>query len=326
MSLSTSRIPGVHWSSQVWDSPWRLGGAAAIGQGESLAPGEPVLIQELHQAEGFGKESHLYQMVEVLLEMGVSPVYAIPAGEDASAAFAALENLPVGAAAADQWWEGLPALLNQWEQAGISQLVFIGLGLEEAAEAAETMNCQRVCVTCGGETALWKTGAALAAAALAWEGEGFHGKALPLQDFDGLLEQEEQEALLAAGVTPIVRYGQRVECVRGVTTRTRNDQNQTDLSGYSLWTVMALDQVSGELRQAAAKMIGGRNNSPEGRQSIVSRLLMVLENQKRRGLLEAYHPPVALPHPEDPGICLVRVSLKLASELSGIYLDTQLAL
>ena len=33
-------------------------------------------------------------------------------------------------------------------------------------------------------------GAALAAAALAWAGEGFHGKALPLQDFDGLLEQE----------------------------------------------------------------------------------------------------------------------------------------
>ena len=321
--LPDTMRPGVFIQTSVrprGGAAGRRRGVAIVGRA-SGGEGAPVRVESLADLEAFGAGSALQEMGRVLLEAGVSPLWAAAAGEDYAAAFAGLEALEgVGVVAADGGGAALAAHVRSCAGAGRERVGLLAVpGPEQAAREAAALDCERVAVVCDGGSATHRTAAALAAvAACAGAGASLNGAQLPLGEFGGALAPAQSEALLKAGVTPVERAGDEAVCVRAVTTR-QNDRALADLS-----TVLAADEVVGAVRAAVQGRLRGLRNSGVTRESVASQALVELEALRALGVIDGYAAPTVEPHPQDPAVCVVTLAFRVAPELSQIVLAAEI--
>lgn len=304
------------------------GGAAAAAQADAGEPGKAVRIESREQAQEFGIESPLCRMASILLEAGVSPVWAVPAGEDYAAAYAACEGLSdVIAVTGDG---GMQELCRHVERCCENGRERIGIlpaeGVKAACTAAKAANNPHIAVVCDGGNKTEETAAAFTAAVVsAPAGANLNGEALPLEEFDGRLSDSEVESLLKCGVTPVEYADETAVAVRAVTSCTSALGRQTRAYS-SLSATLAADDVVRTIRQAVRLRLKGMKNTPVTRESIASQIVVELENKQAQGVIDCYLPPVVRAHSADPAVCMVTLQFQAAPEMSQIVISAQILL
>ncbi len=325
--LPNSLRPGVFvYGQMVSAAAHRRSGVAAVAQAAQELENIPetaTKIERLEDALVFGETSALYQMVEALLAAGASPVYALAAGTDYAAAFEKLDGLEeLSIVVCDGGAQTLPAALERAAQLGQERVAVIAAALEQAPALAAQLCCERVAVACDGGSHTVRTAAAFAAAIAACGAQqSLNGLALPLDasSFDGTLTTAQVEMLLAAGVTPFVRYGSAVECVRALTSRAPKNRTWASVS-----SVLAVDEVLHTIRGVIKSRLKGRRNNLATRESIASQITVELERLRIAGVIESFQPPIVQIHPKDPAIAEAVLQIQVAPELNQIVISAEL--
>ncbi len=304
------------------------GGAAVMAQAESGEIGRAVRLETAADARQFGGDSALCRMATILLEAGISPVWAVPAGTDYEATYAACEALEdVLAVTGDDGAQALCAHVERCRENGKERVgILPAFSVEAACAMAKAANSPHLVVVCDGGTRTEETAAALAAVvAAAPAGENLNGAALPLAEFDGTLSDSQIETLLESGVTPVERVDAKASVVRAVTSCTSALGRQTRAFS-SLSATLAADDVVRTIRQAVRIRLKGMKNTAVTRESIASQIVVELENKLAQGVIDSYLPPVVKPHPDDPSVCVVTLRFRAAPEISQIVISAQILL
>ncbi len=304
------------------------GGAAVVAQAESGEAGKAIRLETAADARQFGADSALCRMASILLEDGVSPVWAVPAGTDYEAAYAACEAIEdILTVTGDGGAQALCAHVERCRENGKERVGILPASpVEAACAAAKEANSPHLVVVCDGGTRTEETAAAFASAVVAAPaGENLNGTVLPLSEFDGALSDGQIEALLGSGVTPVERVDAKASVVRAVTSCTSVLGRQTRAFS-SLSAILAADDVVRTIRQAIRLRLKGMKNTVVTRESIASQIVVELENKRTQGVIDSYLPPVVKPHPDDPSVCVVTLRFRAAPEISQIVISAQILL
>lgn len=322
----TSLRPGVYTQTDIYSAgaaPSCRGGAVVAQGGAGDTPGAVVTLCDA-QADELADGTMLHTLALALWNAGVRPVYAVAAGEDYAAAYAACRTLPVAAVLADGGAQALAEHIDSCCDAGRERIGVVGISdPEQARETAQALNCAGVLIACDGGTKAHLAAAGLAAAALNDGAQSFSGAEISFAgSFDGTLTDEQVELLLAAGVTPVEQADGRVLCVRARTTKTRTN-GALDGTFSDLSTVLAVHDVLRSVRGAVERRLHGLRNNPVTRASIASQITVELQAKRTLGVIDSFEPPQVQTHPQDAGICVAVIAVRVAPEVQQIVLRAQ---
>ena len=321
-------------------------GAAKVREGKSLPAGGVVQLKSLGQLEEFfepqGAGKEFCRVCRMLLNVGVSGVYAVPLTVDGSQAG---EELYEGALrklceikrggvilCASTKPEVLHKLKGQVELASQNERERLAVGCvakEQAAQTAKSLNCERMVLCCQKagmkEESLTVCAAAVAAMLAVGEAmDSYHSRSLEgIEQLEPLSEQEI-ETLLGDGVTVLEMADGQAECIRCVTTRTRTG-NEEDRTFSSVNVVMMIDEIIRAVRERLSEMLKGKRVG-FSQDSVVSQAAVVLDEKKQQGLITSFEPPVAYVQKEDPSVCVVELEFDLAAVFSRIYLTAHISI
>ena len=312
-------------------------GAAKVREGKSLPAGGVV---QFFEPQGAGKE--FCRVCRMLLNVGVSGVYAVPLTVDGSQAGEELyegalrklcEIKRGGVILCDSTKpEVLHKLKEQVELASQNERERLAVGCvakEQAAQTAKSLNCERMVLCCQKagmkEESLTVCAAAVAAMLAVGEAmDSYHSR--PLEGIEQLepLSEQEIETLLGDGVTVLEMADGQAECIRCVTTRTRTG-NEEDRTFSSVNVVMMIDEIIRAVRERLSEMLKGKRVG-FSQDSVVSQAAVVLDEKKQQGLITSFEPPVAYVQKEDPSVCVVELEFDLAAVFSRIYLTAHISI
>ena len=315
-------------------------GAAKVREGKSLPAGGVVQLEEFFEPQGAGKE--FCRVCRMLLNVGVSGVYAVPLTVDGSQAGEELyegalrklcEIKRGGVILCDSTKpEVLHKLKEQVELASQNERERLAVGCvakEQAAQTAKSLNCERMVLCCQKagmkEESLTVCAAAVAAMLAVGEAmDSYHSR--PLEGIEQLepLSEQEIETLLGDGVTVLEMADGQAECIRCVTTRTRTG-NEEDRTFSSVNVVMMIDEIIRAVRERLSEMLKGKRVG-FSQDSVVSQAAVVLDEKKQQGLITSFEPPVAYVQKEDPSVCVVELEFDLAAVFSRIYLTAHISI
>ena len=317
-------------------------GAAKVREGKSLPAGGVVQLKSLGQLEEFfepqGAGKEFCRVCRMLLNVGVSGVYAVPLTVD-------------GSQAGEELYEGALRKLCEIKRGGVilcdstkpevlhklkeqlelaSQRLAVGcVAKEQAAQTAKSLNCERMVLCCQKagmkEESLTVCAAAVAAMLAVGEAmDSYHSR--PLEGIEQLepLSEQEIETLLGDGVTVLEMADGQAECIRCVTTRTRTG-NEEDRTFSSVNVVMMIDEIIRAVRERLSEMLKGKRVG-FSQDSVVSQAAVVLDEKKQQGLITSFEPPVAYVQKEDPSVCVVELEFDLAAVFSRIYLTAHISI
>jgi hypothetical protein len=270
---------------------------------------------------------HMREILRVLFESGVSRVLVSPVGDDYAEAFAILASAEnIGAVITDATDTAdilalkahvLACARERKERVGF----FGGADPDAAAELAQAVNCERV-VLCSPSVIY----AAALAGRLLSSGDAainFNGAVFPRLAVPDVLPEAKIQALLAAGVTVFESVGGVTECIRALTTRTKSN-SAPDRSLTGLNTILIIDDVIQTTRETLKARLGGGRVNGSPLESIRSQVAVVLAEKKADGLLESFEAPRCTPAPEDPAVCVVEMSFKVAHVVSQIVVTAHI--
>ena len=290
--------------------------------------GREAIADTLGQEE----DKKIAACVEQLLDGGVPRVVVSAVNGKAAAALALLEGAENIAAVVSDISGGedslaLRTFLERESENQREKIAFVGAtGTAAQVEAAaKAMNHARVCLCYPAATAAGGTeadsiygAAAMACAVLIerdpvynWNGHRLEG----LSHCEKLPEAEVQD-LLAAGVTVLEEKAQAVRCIRAMTSKSATN-GAADSTMRSLNTVLIIDEVMKSLRDTLQVKMAGRRLSPD---SIRTQAAVVLAEKQEEGLLEGFAVPEVSAAPENPAVCVVKISFRAAQVLSQIHI------
>ena len=321
-------------------------GAAKVREGKSLPAGGVVQLKSLGQLEEFfepqGAGKEFCRVCRMLLNVGVSGVYAVPLTVDGSQAGEELyegalrklcEIKRGGVILCDSTKpEVLHKLKEQVELASQNERERLAVGCvakEQAAQTAKSLNCERMVLCCQKagmkEESLTVCAAAVAAMLAVGEAmDSYHSR--PLEGIEQLepLSEQEIETLLGDGVTVLEMADGQAECSPCVTPRTRTG-NEEDRPFSSVNVVMMIDEIIRAVRERLSEMLKGKRVG-FSQDSVVSQAAVVLDEKKQQGLITSFEPPVAYVQKEDPSVCVVELEFDLAAVFSRIYLTAHISI
>ena len=300
-------------------------GAAKVREGKSLPAGGVVQLKSLGQLEEFfepqGAGKEFCRVCRMLLNVGVSGVYAVPLTVD-------------GSQAGEELYEGALRKLCEIKRGGVilcdsTKPEVLHKLKEQAAQTAKSLNCERMVLCCQKagmkEESLTVCAAAVAAMLAVGEAmDSYHSR--PLEGIEQLepLSEQEIETLLGDGVTVLEMADGQAECIRCVTTRTRTG-NEEDRTFSSVNVVMMIDEIIRAVRERLSEMLKGKRVG-FSQDSVVSQAAVVLDEKKQQGLITSFEPPVAYVQKEDPSVCVVELEFDLAAVFSRIYLTAHISI
>lgn len=342
-----SRYDLVSLRQKTGGSPAFFCGGAKSNGDSGLEPGQVVPLSSLHQLEEqFSREEggeEFWEVCRLLLRAGCSTVYAVPVTLDGSKpedaqmkeALGQLERLPhsgvMVCGGSQGVLEELRQVLLRCAQAQKERMGVAAVAAEEAVETAKALNCERL-VLCTQAAWVGESGSILYAAAgvagqlaAAQPDQSFNGLSLPGLDRVEGLEEQRLEELMAAGVSVLEQGQQGVEWVRGITCRTTTG-GEPDRTFAAVNVPLMLDRVMGQLRGRLGQLLRGSRALSLRPDAVGAQAAAVLEEQRAAGLLEEFSTPQVYRDEEDPAVCVVEVSFRLAMTLSQIYLQAQITL
>lgn len=137
--------------------------------------------------------------------------------------------------------------------------------------------------------------------------------------------EPEIEALLRGGVVPAEWVGNRAECIRGVTTRTRNG-SAPDSTWRDITTLLTVDHIMQAVRQMLTEKLRGVRSSQQSLESVASQVTVLLRQKEEEGLLADWSDPVVYTRPEDASVCVVELSFAVARVVSRITVTASITL
>ena len=280
----------------------------------------------------------LSRMAQLAIRNGAGVVYGVPADADYTAAFATaaeLEhvNVIVCASADTAVQQALKTMVQECSAARRERVAVVGGAAGETPEQliqrAAGLNCERMVLAAPG--AGDRAGGAACAAAVAGAIAGSADPALPLggaqlYGLDGLergYDDEEVDLLVRGGVTPLETLAGSYYVVRGVTTRTTTG-GAADATWKELTTILVVDEVIPGLRRALRAKFGRAKNTAQTRGAIRSQVVMELERQAAREVIDGYRDVTVSALEDDPTVCLVEFDFTVAHGLNQVWLSAHI--
>jgi hypothetical protein len=320
-------------SGVLWNP--RGGAVGIVAQGEGEA-GRRYTVATPGDAEKiFGKESALARLCAAAFQNGAARVEAAVAAEESPDWDGALKLLEEAegvraVVTGDTTQEGALRLKGSVVRAANAGRERIGVAAypqEDAAEAAGLLNCERMVLFAQPlkEDALPLAAAAFAGRiAAADPAAPLHGA--ELAGIAGPAEpptEEEIDALVRAGITPLEERDGALQVVRAVTTRTKTG-DAPDTTFRELTTILILDDVLPAVRTALKALLRGARSDKRTRLALGTRAAVVLEQKRAAGLLAGYRTPRVYPDAGDPSVCVVELAFTVAAGISRIVVSAQI--
>ena len=297
-------------------------------------------------AQEQGDQAEITQLARLLLRNGAAGVFAVPVESEGqyTAALATVENQEnIGVVVCESTDASVQqALRDSVEAASAARMERIAVVAGEAGESVEELtaraaqlNSERVVLV--APAAVDQEGTPLtgarAAAAVAGAIAGETDPALPLggavlqglYGLEGSYADEELDALIQGGVTPLESVGGEVSVVRAVTTRTKTGE-AADASWRELTTILVVDEVIPGIRRALRSRFQRAKNTAQSRGAIRSQVILELENRVDREIITGYEDVTVTALEEDPTVCLVEFSFTVAHGLNQIWLSAHITL
>ena len=297
-------------------------------------------------AQEQGDQAEITQLARLLLRNGAAGVFAVPVESEGqyTAALATVENQEnIGVVVCESTDASVQqALRDSVEAASAARMERIavvaggaGESVEELTARAGQLNSERVVLV--APAAVDQEGTPLtgarAAAAVAGAIAGETDPALPLggavlqglYGLEGSYADEELDALIQGGVTPLESVGGEVSVVRAVTTRTKTGE-AADASWRELTTILVVDEVIPGIRRALRSRFQRAKNTAQSRGAIRSQVILELENRVDREIITGYEDVTVTALEEDPTVCLVEFSFTVAHGLNQIWLSAHITL
>ncbi|MDD5939066.1 MAG: phage tail sheath subtilisin-like domain-containing protein [Clostridiales bacterium] len=338
MNVTEHQRPGVY---SVYDASMAVSGKSGsrgVGLAAVSAKGTAGKLYSIYTYEQavneFTEEETITRLIGLALRNGASKVCAVPAtdAEGYEAAFALLEQE-----------EGLAAVVCDSTDADVHKTL-----LDSVVQASGNRR-ERLAVmgAAGGETAAELTaraaalnservvlaapGGVEAAAAVAGAIAGESDPAMPLggAELKGITgadqswDDNEIDALVLGGVTPLETSGGVVSVVRGVTTRTKTGAAE-DATWRELTTIRIVDDVIPGLRDALRAKFSRAKNTEQGRGAIRSQVIVELEKKKNDEIITGYEGVTVSALADQPTVCLVEFSFTVAHGLDQIWLSAHI--
>lgn len=342
MSRATNHErPGVYSS---YETSSLTAAAAGGGRVAVVAQAQGPELKDSYQWTSYSRalgdvgDCALSRMARLAIRNGAGMVYGIPAGEDYAAAFAkaaAIEDAAVVAcdSADPAVQQGLKTMVQECSAARKERIAVVGGGAGESVEQltgrAAQLNCERVVLAApgmGDGSGGWACAAALAGAVA-----GNRDPALPLggaqlyglEGLECVYDDNEIDALVRGGVTPLETLAGACYVVRGVTTRT-SAGGAPDATWRELTTVLVVDEVIPGLRNALRAKFGRAKNTEQTRGAIRSQVVMELEKRVSREIIDGYEDVTVSALEDDPAVCLVEFDFTVAHGLNQVWLSAHI--
>ena len=342
MSRATNHErPGVYSS---YETSSLTAAAAGGGRVAVVAQAQGPELKDSYQWTSYSRalgdvgDCALSRMARLAIRNGAGMVYGIPAGEDYAAAFAkaaAIEDAAVVAcdSADPAVQQGLKTMVQECSAARKERIAVVGGGAGESVEQltgrAAQLNCERVVLAApgmGDGSGGWACAAALAGAVA-----GNRDPALPLggaqlyglEGLECVYDDNEIDALVRGGVTPLETLAGACYVVRGVTTRT-SAGGAPDATWRELTTVLVVDEVIPGLRNALRAKFGRAKNTEQTRGAIRSQVVMELEKRVSREIIDGYEDVTVTASEDDPTVCLVEFAFTVAHGLNQVWLSAHI--
>ncbi len=340
--MSVNERPGVYSSYEVSSALYGNGGGRAVGVAACSAGGTKGAVQQVSNytaaAAAYGPESNLTKLIKILLQNGVSAVYAVPvavngaAGKtEYTAAFTALMEIPeIGYMICDSREQEIHGAMLSAISGGDEKSKY-RIGIAEAigdvtalCNHAAALNSERMVLMAGcekGATA-GSTAAAVAGVlsaqtdpALPLGGAELLGLGAPEQKFS----DNDVNTLVQSGVSPVESLGETVCVIRGVTTRTKtggvNDRTWRDLT-----TILIVDTVLPGIRDSLRARFARAKNTAQSRGAIRTQVVIELERYRTAEIIDGYSQVAVQADESDPAVCCVSFAFQVAHGLNRIEL------
>ncbi len=343
--------PGVYSQFETSSVVTASDGAGVIGAAGHCSLGEteqPVLITSYAQAVArFGDaDTGLVPLIRMAFTGGAARVYAMPvvgalpataAYQKAFAALCDIDDLPIVICDSEDVavQQALRDAVCAASNARRERLAVVGAsGTVEALIAqAGALQSERVMLVApaGVSTAGADIGAPYAAAAVAGVLSQTTDPALPLSGavvpgLSGVVaryEENDIDALILGGVTPLEAYAGQVSVIRAVTTRTKTGEIG-DATWRELSTVRIADAVISDVRNALRARFSRAKNTAQTRDAVKSQVIMELEAFKTREIIDGYQNVSVTQSEDSPTVCLVAFQFAVAHALNQIHLTAHI--
>ena len=204
---------------------------------------------------------------------------------------------------------------------------------EAALALAAAVNCERVMLTAGSGVYQDCDSPLCLAAAVAGKllSRSAPDESLSASVLEGLSavsparSEAEIETLLRGGVMPAEWVGGQAECIRGVTTRTKNG-SAPDSTWRDITTLLTVDHIMQAVRQMLTEKLRGVRSSQQSLESVASQVTVLLQQKEEEGLLEDWSDPVVYTRPGDASVCVVELSFAVARVVSRITVTASITL
>jgi phage tail sheath gpL-like len=142
-----------------------------------------------------------------------------------------------------------------------------------------------------------------------------------LEEYD----DDEINALIGAGVTPVRREGSMAYIVRAVTTRTKNG-DVYDASWRDINTVLIADNVITQIRDVLKGMFSRAKNTVRTRGAVRTQVVIELEKKLDAGIIDGYGGVTVTRSEDDPTVCLVSFEFSPACGMHQIIISAYITI
>ena len=293
-------------------------------------------------AADMGEGTEIAALAKLLFQNGAAEVCGVPVGSDYSAAFAAIEALEdVDIVVCDSTdlavQQALRDSVKKCSEARMERIAVVagsaGESVNDLRTRAAGLNSERVVLVSPG--ALGSDGSALdgvrCACAVAGAIAGSSDPAVPLggAELVGLAGlgsrygDDEIDALVRGGVTPLESIGGEISVVRGVTTRTTTG-GVSDGTWRELTTILVVDEVIPGIRSSLRSKFRRAKNTAQGRGAVRAQVVLELEDRVDREIISGYDGVIVTALADNPTVCLVEFSFTVAHGLNQIWLSAHI--
>lgn len=327
-----------------------VGVAARAASGTANAP--VLLTGRAAGTAAFGKDSAgtpgMAALLDLLFANGAAQVVAVRVGGEGTAADyrAAFDVLALRDDVYVEICDSADLTVQQALRDSVQtcgenrreRIAVVGGGSGEAVSALVTraagLNSERVLLVAPEvlDTDGAPLSAVFAAAAVAGVIAVSDDPAIPLNGaaLDGLggvgtaYTDNDIDALVRGGVTPLESVGGTISPVRGVTTRTTTG-GAADATWRELTTILIVDDVISDVRDALRAKFTRAKNTDQSRGAIRSQVIVELEKKVAAQVIDSYGEVTAAADTTDPTVCVVSFSFAVAHGLNQIYLTAHIA-
>ena len=342
MSRATNHErPGVYSS---YETSSLTAAAAGGGRVAVVAQAQGPELKDSYQWTSYSRaaadvgDCALSRLARLALRNGAGTVYGAAAGTDYTDAIEAVGKLEdVDVVVCDSTvlsvQQKVKTMVTECSAARKERIAVVGGGAGESVEQltgrAAQLNCERVVLAApgmGDGSGGWACAAALAGAVA-----GNRDPALPLggaqlyglEGLECVYDDNEIDALVRGGVTPLETLAGACYVVRGVTTRT-SAGGAPDATWRELTTVLVVDEVIPGLRNALRAKFGRAKNTEQTRGAIRSQVVMELEKRVSREIIDGYEDVTVSALEDDPTVCLVEFDFTVAHGLNQVWLSAHI--